>query len=206
MLSREDQFCARVSIHDEVEFKYRRGRCKGIVTRTNPKRAIVQVEGDFYNVPYDQLIPDPQQGRERQVHIEHILYTAQDLMKQHGLTHWKFKFDHSTRRAGSCSYRDKTITLSFNLARRGSQADIRDTVLHEIAHALVGKRHNHDAVWKAKARAIGCSGDRTHRLDFSPPRWRVRCENDCWTHTAQRRNPQLVCRNCGGRLVFSDYL
>jgi hypothetical protein len=35
-----------------------------------------------------------------------------------------------------------------------------DTILHEIAHALVGARHGHDRVWRATALRIGCSGTR----------------------------------------------
>ena len=37
---------------------------------------------------------------------------------------------------------------------------MKNTLLHEIAHALAGHEHNHDEVWKATARSIGCDGCR----------------------------------------------
>jgi predicted SprT family Zn-dependent metalloprotease len=41
---------------------------------------------------------------------------------------------------------------------------VRDTVIHECAHAIVclqtGERHGHDSVWKACARRLGISDER----------------------------------------------
>lgn len=205
MLSTADQFRARIAPNDSVRFKYRRGFLCGTVIRTNPKKAVVLVEKQEYTVPYELLFLDEKVGGQRTQRIESILKTAQGLIKLHGLKKWRFKFDQSTRRAGCCNYRNKLISISFNFARTGSDEDIRDTLLHEIAHALVGKKHSHDAVWKAKARGIGCSGERTHRLQFAPPRYNVTCENQCWKQTAERRNARLICRTCGGKLVYSTY-
>ena len=198
-----DQFRARFATGDTVGFSYRNRQLQGTLTRTNPKRAVVRVGRDDYTVPYEHLTATYAIARKRMRHIESIHRLALKLMAKHGLHRWRFRFDHSTRCAGSCNYWERTITLSFDLARTGSDHDIRDTILHEIAHALVGKRHNHDAVWKAKAQEIGCTGERTHRLEFTPPRWKVRCENRCWSRTAHRRNTRLVCRKCGGQLVYS---
>ncbi|HSR88740.1 MAG TPA: SprT-like domain-containing protein [Pontiella sp.] len=171
--------------------------------RTNPSRALVRVRKEEFSVPYRNLGIDESLARQRQERIESIHTTALKAMQDHGLSDWRFKFDHSTRRAGCCNYNDRMISISFELVRNNSDEDIKDTILHEIAHALVGKKHNHDAVWRAKSREIGCSGERTHRLELAPPRYRVRCENHCWTHTAHRRNRRLVCRTCGGKLIYS---
>ncbi len=203
MLDHSDQLRSRFTANDAVGFTYRNQMLVGLVVRTNPKRAVIQVGTEEFRVPYAMLQPKPDVAEERENRIASILETATALMEANGLHEWQFQFDHSTRRAGCCNYRDKTISISFHLAHNGADFEILDTILHEIAHALVGKEHNHDAVWKAKARAIGCSGNRTHRMEFSTPKWKVRCENDCWSHTAQRRNPRLVCRECGGKLVYS---
>lgn len=204
-LDQTDQFRARFATGDMVGFIYRKDHLYGTLTRTNPKRAVVRVGREDYTVPYDQLMAIDAIARQRTHRIKSIHRLALKLMAKHGLKRWRFRFDHSTRCAGSCNYWERTITLSFDLARTGSDNDIRDTILHEIAHALVGKKHNHDAVWRAKAMEIGCTGERTHRLEFTPPRWKVRCENRCWSHTAQRRNTRLVCRKCGGKLVYKAY-
>lgn len=204
MLPSEDQLRARFAPGDSVQFVFRGKIIDGQLLRTNPKTAVVQSEKGEFDVLYKRLISkQPELGEARGKRIEGVYQTALHLMGQHGLHAWHFQFDHCTRRAGSCNFRDQRITLSLNLAQSDSEAEIRETLLHEIAHALVGKKHNHDAVWRAKAQEIGCSGQRTHQMKFAPARWRVRCENNCWSHTAERRNPRLICKHCGGKLIYS---
>ena len=47
------------------------------------------------------------------------------------------------------------VELSVSFVLRATWSDIRDTLLHEIAHAIVGPGHGHDAVWQTAARRIG---------------------------------------------------
>ena len=51
--------------------------------------------------------------------------------------------------------------------------EVKNTLLHEIAHALVGPGHRHNRVWRQKAREIGCDAKVTHNLNFSEARYRV---------------------------------
>ena len=88
---------------------------------------------------------------------------AIELMEQHGLLDkgWHFAFDRANKRFGSCQYYRKRITLSKPLTELNSVQEVRNTILHEIAHALTpGQNHNH--IWRAKAQAIGCTGDRCY--------------------------------------------
>ena len=95
------------------------------------------------------------------------LYAARDLalalMRQHGLHDWTFRFDHARRRFGSCRPRRRLITLSRPLAFLNEEAQVRDTILHEIAHALT-PWDGHGRNWKRKCIEIGaeprrCYGD-----------------------------------------------
>ena len=88
---------------------------------------------------------------------------ARELMAEHGLSGWTFRFDRARRRAGLCRYDRREISLSGPLTALYDDADVREVVLHEIAHALAGARHGHDAVWRATARAIGSTGRRVVR-------------------------------------------
>ncbi len=85
---------------------------------------------------------------------------AQGLLLDHGLSGWEVQYDGAKRRAGVCRFGDRVIGLSAPLTRVHDAEEVRDTVLHEIAHALVGPAHGHDSVWRATARSIGCSGAR----------------------------------------------
>jgi predicted SprT family Zn-dependent metalloprotease len=88
---------------------------------------------------------------------------AIELMSDHGLldTGWSFELDNAKTRFGVCRYRSKRIGLSQPLTLVNNEAEVRDTILHEIAHALT-PGHHHDSVWKAKCREIGCRDERCY--------------------------------------------
>ena len=127
---------------------------------------------------------------------------ATELMQAHGLVGWRFKLDHARRRAGQCDYTHKTISLSRLYIRHADTDHIRDTILHEIAHALVGPHHGHDAVWRQKAREIGCSATRYHNLSFARARWVMTCPNGCFSVERHRKKSGLVCASCKSAVEF----
>ena len=142
------------------------------------------------------------------------LYTARaiarQLMNQHGLTDWTFRFDHARRRFGSCQPRRRWITLSAPLTLLNNEEEVRDTILHEIAHALVGPGHGHDAVWKAKCVEVGARPERCYGEQVAMPKgqWRATCGGCGREHDRHRRPNRLTgwhCRGCGkerGALVW----
>ena len=85
---------------------------------------------------------------------------ARELIKEHGLTGWRFEWDNATSRLGLCSYAKRTIQLSRKPTFHRPESDVRLTILHEIAHALVGGRNGHNDVWRAKCYSIGGDGKR----------------------------------------------
>ena len=90
---------------------------------------------------------------------------ARSTMNKHGLTDWAFGFDRSVRRFGCCHYQTKTITLSEKLVELNNEATVLDTILHEVAHAIVGHSEGHGTCWKAKARELGCTAERCYSSD-----------------------------------------
>ena len=118
------------------------------------------------------------------------------LMQEHGLNDWTLVFDRAKTRAGVCRFESKEIGLSQPLTRLHADDEVRDTILHEIAHALVGPDHGHDPVWEAKARAIGSSGTRciSSVAGSLPGAWVGTCPSG---HTLERhRQPERVL-TCG---------
>ena len=73
---------------------------------------------------------------------------AEYLLEVHGLDDWEVAYDNAKLRAGICRFGDKVLGLSAPLTAVHDEDDVRDTILHEIAHALVGPRHGHDATWR----------------------------------------------------------
>jgi len=142
------------------------------------------------------------------------LYAARDLalalMRQHGLHDWTFRFDHARRRFGSCRPRRRLITLSRPLAFLNEEAQVRDTILHEIAHALTpGDGHGRN--WKRKCIEIGAEPRRCYGDEevVSPPRRVARYEIGCgrcgwWTDRHRRTRRKLVCRSCRAPVIFRN--
>ncbi|MDX6372063.1 MAG: hypothetical protein QOD98_1051 [Nocardioidaceae bacterium] len=127
---------------------------------------------------------------------------AEYLLEVHGLDDWQVSYDNAKRRAGICHFAEQALGLSAPLTAVHSEDDVRDTILHEIAHALVGPVHGHDATWRAMARRIGCSGERCVSPDSPTPpaAWLGTCPGG---HTLDRhRRPERVL-TCG--LCSSDF-
>lgn len=211
--TQDEKLRLQFHVNDTVSFDFKGQERSGIITRLNPKRAhIVCANNQEYQVPYALLTlsaPAKKTADSSTIRtsseLEAIVRLAQRLIQQHHLEQWSFQFDHGTRRAGCCHYDQQVISMSYEFARHASEEDIRETILHEIAHALAGKSHNHDAMWRAKAREIGCSGNRCHDIQFMLPRYIVTCENHCWVATAERRQRNRVCKHCHGKLLYQTY-
>lgn len=130
--------------------------------------------------------------------ITAALALGRRLLREHSLDDWRVVADHAKTRAGACRFRTKTISLSRPLTALHDEELVRDTILHEIAHALVGPTHGHDRVWRATARQIGCSGERLVSADA--PRvegdWRGQCA--AGHEITRHRRPQRVvsCSQC----------
>jgi predicted SprT family Zn-dependent metalloprotease len=135
---------------------------------------------------------------------------AHDLMHQHGLAGWSFAFDRARRRFGLCQFRGKRITLSRPLTLLNTEDQVRDTILHEIAHALT-PGDGHGAKWKATCRRVGAKPKRcfTDTEVVSPlqkpARYQIGCVTcDWWADRRRLTARKLVCRTCRSEIVYHD--
>jgi predicted SprT family Zn-dependent metalloprotease len=133
---------------------------------------------------------------------------ARSLMIASGLADWTFTFDHARRRFGSCQPRRKRITLSRTLTLLNAEPEVRDTILHEIAHALTPDDH-HGPRWRAMCLRLGAKPKRCYTDDtvVSPPRraarWEIGCPRCDWWHARYRRTRRkLICRKCRSPVII----
>lgn len=83
-------------------------------------------------------------------------------LRARGLHDWGFYWDRARRRLGACWYQKKCISLSrYLLGEDGCTGrEVRDTILHEIAHALSfthARERGHGAIWKQWCQFLGAA-------------------------------------------------
>lgn len=137
---------------------------------------------------------------------------AVKLMDEHNLfaKGWRFQFDRARRRSGCCHYSVRMITVSSAYASLNEESLVRNTLLHEIAHALVGSEHGHDSVWRAQAIAIGSDGKScidANEVIMAAGSWQAICPG-CGTtrHAYRRPRSQRSCGDCNPRHFDSRFL
>ncbi|NCO56975.1 MAG: hypothetical protein COW73_10370 [Nitrospirae bacterium CG18_big_fil_WC_8_21_14_2_50_70_55] len=90
-------------------------------------------------------------------------------LTEHGLAAagWTAGLDGAVRRFGVCRPGRRRITVSRHLAALNSEAEVVETILHEIAHALAFMEHGgdcgHGPRWRAIAQRIGARPERCFR-------------------------------------------
>jgi predicted SprT family Zn-dependent metalloprotease len=100
------------------------------------------------------------------------------------------------------------MTLSRMLTLLNDEAEVVDTILHEIAHALT-PGDGHGPAWKAACLRIGAKPVRcyTDETVASPPRRVARFALGCprcqWSQPRYRRvTRKLICRKCRSPVVL----
>lgn len=86
---------------------------------------------------------------------------AKGLISKYLSFGWSFEWCRTKSSLGTCRFYSPTdntrgiIRLSSNWMSLISEEEARDTVLHEIAHALAGYYDNHGPIWQRYAIKIG---------------------------------------------------
>jgi predicted SprT family Zn-dependent metalloprotease len=144
---------------------------------------------------------------------------AKQLMLKHGLTvdGWSFVWDGARRRFGVCKHDRKQIGLSRPLTSLNTEAEVKNTILHEIAHALAVRGHGHDSHWKAICCRIGARPERCYGSDKVAKvagAWVATCPgcNKEWhRHKVLSGRRRYACPDCcrkfaGGRFSETYFL
>lgn len=123
---------------------------------------------------------------------------AEKLIKLHELHDWTFRFDGAKTRFGCCNFTKKQISLSRQLVSLNPAPIIYDTILHEIAHALIGPHHGHSALWKEKIKSLGgIPKARYHHSEVTIPKgkYTVTCPF-CKLESQANKQKKVACKNC----------
>lgn len=122
-----------------------------------------------------------------------------------------FRFDRSLSHIGCVSHTEGEdfflLALSLPLVKLNPPCIVRDTILHEIAHILVGLEHDHDEVWQAKALELGANPVKTEPIVVPPHPYLLVCLGCDQVLQWRRRKissgrlSELICSDCGSRNI-----
>jgi hypothetical protein len=128
----------------------------------------------FAGVAVDRVVAPRNTGRMGAVDALRI---TREVLVDHGLHGWGVALDSARKRAGQCNHTTRTISMSTVLLAQRSWEDSYNTIIHEVAHAIVGHGHGHDGVWQRQHQAMGGDGKRCfdHQLDHSDAPWVGEC-------------------------------
>lgn len=135
------------------------------------------------------------------------LVRGAEHMIAHGLLDWRVKLHNKRKVLADCNNRTRTIRYSKHFLKIATPDQLDGVTLHEIAHALVGPGHGHDAVFKRKVREIspttkyvGANVEEpimTHRYNLECP--------ECGSTSRTNVNKRYICGDCnkkGNRVPF----
>ena len=94
---------------------------------------------------------------------------------------WQLRFDRARQRAGACFPHRRYIQISEHHIIHNHWEKVLDTLLHELAHALVWVHYGekgHGARWRAMAQKLGAT-PRATGVFKTPPRPWVMVWFDC---------------------------
>lgn len=129
-----------------------------------------------------------------------IVQLAREMLRRNGLdiSGWVFRFNRRTVHLALCTPK-KTIELSQYLIGFPHRI-IKELLLHEIAHALVGIAEGHGLRWKQKCVDLGIEPKVTYRIDMIfPPKYSSSCKI-CYSRYTRQGKPRegilYFCSRC----------
>ncbi len=95
-----------------------------------------------------------------------VLFLAQKHLNKFQLHSVEVKYINSKRALGKCYNNGELIGLDVNFCLQKAMDKIESTILHEIAHAIVGIEFGHRIEWQTKALELGLTLDQIKRYQI----------------------------------------
>ena len=134
----------------------------------------------------------------------YVSVMLQQLMVKNDLHGWSYGFSDSVKCGGWTYYFDDIDTGEIVISRYLIHAknttlnDIKDVILHEIAHAIDKCQNNHNKKWKAIAKSLGCKKLGPYCKNFHIPitkfKYVYKCSNGCVAAENKKCKKRIKCK------------
>jgi predicted SprT family Zn-dependent metalloprotease len=108
---------------------------------------------------------------------------------------YSFIWSKSKYYIGRCDYRNKQIGLNYYYTKINNLNVIKNVILEEISHALVGLKCGHNSTWKKKMIELGANKNFINhdhkKFKINSPfvyKWNIKCENCKKTFKLNHKN------------------
>lgn len=117
---------------------------------------------------------------------------------------YTFKFNNNLARAAVCKFSTDSLSGIIEVSRhylrhpKTTPDVLKNTILHELAHAIAGHEAGHGPKWKSVAREIGCDAERLTHV-FRPEdtyKYFIRCPAGCKQNRTRLAKYMLRGRFC----------
>ncbi len=136
--------------------------------------------------------------------LQAAVVRGSQLMIQHGLSDWRVQLQSKRTVLADTARFQKRIRYSKHFIKIATQEQFDGVTLHEIAHALVGAGHGHDAVFKKKVIEIGGDNMYAQRsVNIQIYKYQLSCPS-CEATGGCNRVRSGLCRKCSVPLVISE--
>jgi len=121
-----------------------------------------------------------------------VIQLYKELSKKYNCD-YRLEFNNRKTVLGSCNYNKKVISLSKPYIESNKDEVIKNTILHEIAHALT--KSGHDKKWKLKYIEIGGNGNRVNYEAVIKYKYIATCP-ECGYETEYNKRQSVACHKC----------
>lgn len=137
---------------------------------------------------------------------EKALQLTHDLLKEHGVDGWDVAFDNSVYNQGITDPSRMTIFLSKHFLVEDSDKEIRDTILHEVAHVLAGCHEKHGKKWIKIVEQLGGKPMAKSYVNTVPYRYVGTCGSGCSLAYRHRmvKSATYLCMTCNEEISWSE--
>lgn len=158
------------------------------------------------NTIIEKLVEEESSGEARTVDytgsekLSYAIELTEEILKMLDVKGWSIGYHNSRKRVGTTNYLWQSISYSRELIPAMPMEAIKDTVLHEIAHALT-EGTGHTLSWRETFIALGGSGERYAKgvdPEKASYKWKGTCPagHTVWRNRLSKGLKEASCGNC----------